>query len=450
MRMFFAIALAVLAAASIYAWRSEPRAVANGITTLVWTTDDNPLRRAQIAPFGKEFPRDQITLDPKNADVDKVIIQSLAGVGPDLFDCYDPQQLMAYVRSGVAWDVTDELTKMHVDVRALTWPAVWPDCIYEGRVYGFPVNAAVDGIWFNKTFFDESRVAYPTGPWTWKQLVTLAQKVVRHDASGKITRFGILMDWHVTWPQFVLQWGGHLYSPDGKTCTIDSPEAIAGIQFMQDLIYKYHVAPDPVQEAAISAGGGWGTTGSGVISLFTGGHSAMALGGRYWLCLMRSLPQLHVGAAECPYHDVRIFRGYGKATLINKNSPHRLEALHWLQYESSPAYNELINQQADGVAPVMKYVQNEKFLRDPHHPDETYNAIWANMQKLAVGDTPSPYVAGQISDRIVMEQLDLVKENFKAVPDAMHDAAKQINEEIQREVEESPELKARCDGNQSQ
>ena len=188
--------------------------------------------------------------------MEKVIVQSLAGVGPDLFDCYSPFQLTAYVRAGVAWDITDELAKMNLDVRKLAWPAVWPDCIYEGRVYGFPANAAVDGIWYNKTFFDQAGVPYPSGPWTWDQLLVIAQKLVRHDASGKITRYGMLLDWTATWPQFILQWGGHLYSPDGTRCTIDSPEAIAGIQFMQDMIYKYKIAPGPIEEAAMSAGGG--------------------------------------------------------------------------------------------------------------------------------------------------------------------------------------------------
>jgi ABC-type glycerol-3-phosphate transport system substrate-binding protein len=158
---------------------------------------------------------------------------------------------------------------------------------------------------------------------------------------------------------------------------------------------------------------------------------------------MRSQPDLHVAATECPYHDVRIFRGYGKATLINKNSPHRLEALHWLQYEAGPAYNHLINEQADGVGPVMKYAQTQEFLHDPRYPAETYNAIWANMQKLAVGDTPNPYVAGEVSNRIVWNQLDLVKANLKSVPDALHDAAAQINAEIQQSLQESPELKKR-------
>lgn len=446
MRLFFSGVLGCLILLSLVAWRLEPSGTENGKTLLTWASDDNPFRRAQIAPFEKLNPKFHVVLDPNNATVEKVIVQSLAGVGPDIFDCYSPSQLTAYVRSGVAWDVTDQLHQMGLNVRQLTWPAVWPDCIYDGRVYGFPTNAAVDGIWYNKKFFDEAGIAYPKGSWTWNQLIPLAQKLTVRDSRGKITRYGILLDWVSTWPQFVLQWGGHLYTKDGTKCTIDSPQAIAGVQFMKDLIYKYHVAPGPIAEAAMSAGGGWGSGGGGgtaVITLFEGGRSAMGLGGRYWLCAMRSLPNLHVGATECPYHDVRIFRGYGKATLINKNSPHRKEALNWFKYEASEEYNDLINDQADGVGPVEKYVETPRFLHNPKYPDEDYHQVWRDMQKVAIGDAGSPYINGAVADRIVKDQLDLIKENIKSVPDAMREAARKINEQIQQTIKDSPELRER-------
>lgn len=443
MRLFFGVIFFALFITSLFAWEMEPQRTVNGKTVLIWASDDNPYRRAQIIPFEKMYPQFHLVLDPDNADMAKVIVQSLAGVGPDLFDCYNPSQLTAYVRAGVAWDVTDELKKMGIDVKKETWPAVWDDCIYEGRVYGFPTNVAVDGIWYNKKFFDEAGIPYPKGAWTWDQLIPLAQKLVRRDAAGKTTRYGILLDWTATWPQFVMQWGGHLYTADGTRCTVDSPQAIAGVQFMHDLIYKYKIAPGPVEEAAMAAGGGWGGGGTSVITLFEGGRSALALGGRYWLCAMRALPDLRVGATECPYHDRRIFRGYGKATLINRNSPHRQEALNWFRYERSPEYNNLINEQADGVGPVMKYTDSPRFLFNPQYPEETYNAVWRDMQHAATSDDKSPYVNGTVSDRIMQNQLDLIKENFKSVPDAMRDAARQINEQIQESIRQSPELRQR-------
>jgi multiple sugar transport system substrate-binding protein len=443
MRSFFFIALGALLLLSVAAWRMEPTGVENGKRVLNWASDDNPMRGPQIAGFEKLNPKYIVNLDYNNADVEKVIVQSAAGVGPDFFDCYSPDQLTAYVRAGVAWDVTDELKKMGLDVRKLTWPAVWADCIYEGRIYGFPTNAAVDGIWYNKDIFDKAGIAYPKGPWKWDQLVKLAQEFIHRDSSGNVTQYGILLDWWNTWQQFVMQWGGHLYTRYGTRCTLDSPQAIAGIQFMRDLIFKYHVEPTPAVEASMAAGGGWGGSGTEVITLFEGGQAPMGLGGRWWLCSMRSLSGLHTGAAECPYHDKRIFRGYGKATLINKDSPHREEALKWFKYEASEEYNDLINHQADGVGPVMKYTETPEFLHDPDYPNETDNAVWREMQKAAVAERGSPYVDGAVAIRLVRNQLDLIREGMKSVPDAMRDVTRQINEQIQETIRESPQLRKR-------
>src|SRR5438477_9821423 len=111
MRVFALIFLALLALSAL-AWEIRPAPPPSGKTPLIWCSDDNPLRRAQIEPFNALYPQYDLRLDPTNSEMEKVIVQSLAGVGPDCFDCYSANQLSAYVRADIAWDVTDELKKM--------------------------------------------------------------------------------------------------------------------------------------------------------------------------------------------------------------------------------------------------------------------------------------------------------------------------------------------------
>jgi multiple sugar transport system substrate-binding protein len=47
--------------------------------------------------------------------------------------------------------------------------------------------------------------------------------------------------------------GAEVVSQDFRRCTLDGPRAAEALQFMQDLIYKYRVAPTPEEETA--AGG---------------------------------------------------------------------------------------------------------------------------------------------------------------------------------------------------
>src|SRR5262245_35682102 len=110
MKRFFAAALAVLSALSVIAWAIRPRPPRDGKTHLVWMADDAPARREQLALFSQLNPDCAVSLDPSMPDMaSKVVIQCLAGVGPDLLCAFDGFQVLGFVRSGIAWDVTDQL-----------------------------------------------------------------------------------------------------------------------------------------------------------------------------------------------------------------------------------------------------------------------------------------------------------------------------------------------------
>lgn len=439
MKHLTAVALVGLAILSLVAWAIQPRPVADGRIILTWVSDDNPARREQIALFNRLHPEYCVELDPANSGSEKVIVQAIGGVGPDLFDCYDGFQLSAYVKSGIAWDVTDELAKAGIDVARDAWPAAFPNALYEGRTYGFPTNAGCNAIWFNKDIFDRCGEPYPKGSWTWAEFIGVARRLTVQEEGGRVRHFGFLCDWW-NWPQFVSQWGGRLYSEDGTRCVADSPEACAGIQLMQDLIYKHRVMPSPVEEAAIATAGGWG---SGTITFFGAGKGAMALGGRWWLCTLRQYPNLRLGAVESPHGPYRVFRGYGRATCINKNSPRREAALEFLKYMAGKDYNDLINHQADALAPVIRYCFTPEFLHDPEYPAEDFNAVWRDIMKVAVPDQISPFVNGNVAGRIFEKQLDLVKNGQKTGAEAMGAAARRINEEVAKAIELDPSLRVR-------
>ena len=443
MRLFFLATLATLAALSLLAWKLEPRFAPTGKTGLVWVSDDNPQRKLQIAGFNAESADCSLRLDPNNSGMQKIIVQSLAGVGPDLFDT-NVNNLPVMVAADVAWDITDALKKRGIDVERDAWPSALPHVRWNGRIYGIPANACTNALFINKKLFDQAKIPYPSGPWTWEQFLPLAQKLTVRDARGKAQQFGFLMDWW-TWPQFVIQWGGQVYSDDGTRCTLDSPEAIAGVQFLHDLIYKYRVMPSPVEEAAMATQGGWGT---GSITQFGGNRAAMAFGGRWWLCTLRKkeqFPELSLTVTECPHHKERVFYAYGRSTAINKHSPNREKALQYILHMAGPTYNQGINDQADALAPFKKYCEGDAYLHNPAFPDEDKNEVWRDVMAVGKPNPPSPFISSQLADRIINRQLDLVKNDQKPVADALRAAASEVNAEILKTLQRDPALKKRYD-----
>jgi multiple sugar transport system substrate-binding protein len=437
MKRDFTLAFFALLFASVAMWAMQPNLSEHGKTPLVWTTDDNPLRRGQVGLFNTEHPKLDLQIDPVNQDIEKVIVQSLAGVGPDLIDCRDANQLGAYVKAGIAWDVTDELKKHGIDLKTQVWPSMIPFCIYEGRAYGVPTNSAANAIWINKDAFQAAGIPLPKTPWTWDQFILLAQKLTIRDKDGRPTQFGFLMDWW-NFGHFEATFGGHLFTPDGTQCALNSPGNIQALQLMHDLVYKYRVTPSPVEESGMASTGGWG---SGTTNLFGAKRAAMALGGRWWLANLRTMQGQHLSVVESPYGTVRAASTNGRGTLINVKSPHREEALQFLLYLASPEYEKLIDQQADGIAAFKKYCQGPAFELNPEHPEENYNDAWRAASEEAVAPETSPYVNGQVVENILNKQIDLVKSDVKTPAQAMKDAADQVNAEIQKKLDENPVLR---------
>lgn len=435
MKLTFAAIGVVLILLSIYAYRTLPDADAGGKTRLVWVTDNNPVRAEQVALFNRLNPDLELVIDPANTDQQKVIVQSIGGVGPDLFDTYGQESAEAYVASGIAWDITDRMLEAGIDVPKVIWPVAVPSCVVNGRVYGFPCNVNANAIWFNKDVFDRSGVPYPKPGWTWPEFIEIAKKLTIRDERGRAKQFGLYWDFNAT-RDLVYQHGGRYFDPTATRCTLDSPEAIAGVKLSHDLMYVHKVAPTPTEEAALSTQGGWG---SGGITFLMSGRVAMAYGGRWWLNLMRKQKGLRLGVVEIPYAKERVTVGGARCTFINKNSPRREQALRFIKFLASREYNELLNDQADALAPLMSACYTDRFLHNPAHPEEDYNAVWREVVKNSIPAEFCPFLRGGEMEPI-NTQMDLVRGGLKDPELACRDAARNATARIRRNARLIPHL----------
>lgn len=439
MKFVFAGAFGLLVLLSVVAWALRP-APPDGRIPLVWVTDPSPARQEQLDLFNRLHSGYELRLDPSNLEMQKVIVQSIGGVGPDLFTAYDNFGLSAAVKAGIAWDVTDALTSAGIDFSRDVWNAARQTFMYEGRIYGFPGNAATDAVWFHRDLFDEAGIPYPEGPMTWEEFLPIARRLTVRDERGRAKQYGFLFDPAAHWLQFVMQWGGSFYTPDGTRCTLDSPEAIAAATFMHDLIFRHRVTPSVTELNAMATQGGWGMND---ISFLGGKRVAMALGGRWWLSSLRQYKGLRLGVFECPHAARRVFRGYGKSIIINRHSPRREAALEVFRYLAGRPYNELINDQADALAPMKRFCEGPRFLHNPAYPEEDYNHVWRSVMEHTEPEQVSPFVNGQIVARIMARQFDMFKTGQKSPEETMRSITREVNAEIRRTLEINPELRAR-------
>jgi len=438
-RTFLLICIATLTLASIVVWKFQPPQALEGKVALTWVSDDNPTRKAQAELFEKLHPDIQVNIDPVNGGVEKVIVQSLAGVGPDVFDAFDAFQMAAYVKSGVAMDVTNELHKSGIDLKSQVFPGVLGTCVYDGRTYGVPTNVAADGIWYHADILRQEGVDLPKGPCTWDKFIPIVQKLTHRGPDGRIERYGLLFEWW-NWRHFFCGFGARVFNATGTKCVIDSPNAIAAVQLMYDLVYKYHVSPTPVEETSMATQGGFG---SGYISIFSAKRGAMAVGGRWWLSQLREAKGLELGVLESPYGTVQASHSYGRGMLVNKNSRHLTAALELQRFLASDAYLNLVNDQADGSAAFKEADEKPRFFFNPQYPKEKDNRAWLKITEIGVGDDVSPFVDANTVGRLIKDQLDLVQAGQKSPTEAMRSAAKNVNEAIAKAIAEDPSIAER-------
>lgn len=437
MKGFFAISLLILAALSLYAvgTRSAPPG-AKGKIHLVWATDNNPVRTGQVDLFNKLNPDLYLTIDPINNAREKVIVQSIGGVGPDLFDTYGYDSLTAFVNSGVAWDLTEPLKAKGIEVEKMIWPVGISSCVKNGRTYGFPANVNADAIWYNKDLFDKAGVPYPRPGWSWAELIETAKKLTIRNGRGQAQQFGIYFSFDA-WRNVVRSFGGREWSEDGTESLIGSPEAIEGLTMLHSLMYVHKVAPSPQDEAVLSTQGGWG---SGNINFLIGGRVAMAFGGRWWLNSIRpSAPNLRLGVVEMPYQRVKTVLGGARCVLVNSKSPKREAALRFIEFLAGPEYNRLLNDQADALAPVKSFSEGPRFLLNPQYPKEDFNEVWRSAVSKSTPEEINPFVKGAELAPL-NQQIDLIKGNLKPPAEAARDAQTNMNERIRRQARIRPDL----------
>jgi multiple sugar transport system substrate-binding protein len=259
-------------------------------------------QKAVVEGFTAANP--SITVDVTVADWDsywdKLQTGLAGGAAPDVFAMDGPLGPDYQIRE-VLLDLSPYIEADGYDLGQLDDNAVKDFTTKDGVVFGLPRDLNVIALFYNRDMFDAAGVAYPDDTWTWDKLVEVGKQLtIDTDGDGTIDQWGIYTettDMENAWSSFVWQAGGDILTEDGTRSALDRPESAAGIQFLQDLIWKEKVVPDP----AIFAETG---------DAFEQGVAAMEINGS-WLVPTHEAAGINLGIAPLPAGPA------GKATSVN-------------------------------------------------------------------------------------------------------------------------------------
>ena len=256
---------------------------------------------------------------------DKLQTSIAGGDAPDVF-AMDGPLFPDYQTRDVLLDLKPYIDKTGYDVGQLADQAVADFTTTSGQ-FGLPRDLNVVALYYNKKMFDAAGIPYPDDTWDWTKLVEVSKQLTKRHGDGSVSQWGFYTettDMENYWSELVWQNGGDIISADRKSSLVGSDQAAAGLQFLQDLIWKHKVMPD----AAITDALG---------DAFEQGQAALEANGS-WLVATHQAAGLDFGIAPLPKGPA------GQATSINptgavifKGTKNPDAAWEFVKYLASPA-----------------------------------------------------------------------------------------------------------------
>lgn len=189
------------------------------------------------------------------------------------------------------------------------YKATWDEVLYDGQVYGIPVHADDRVLYYNTKVFQEQAPALRAAgldpdrpPRTWSEALAYSKVLTQFNKDGTLKRAGFMPNYGNSWLyMYAFQNNAPFMTPDGKTCTLNSPEVLEALQFMVDG-YKLLGGYDN----AVKFEKGFG---SGELDPFAVGQIAMAINGDWQVAnYARSSPNAQFRTAPAPVPDDRYYR----------------------------------------------------------------------------------------------------------------------------------------------
>ncbi|MGH2369061.1 MAG: ABC transporter substrate-binding protein, partial [Chloroflexota bacterium] len=237
---------------------------------------------------------------------------------------------------------------------------------YRGKLYGLPQHWLTQSIAYNKGLLSKAGVKFPPtdwrdASWNWNTFLEAARQLSIREG-GSVTQWGFPLTGYswTRWRMWVWQNGGEVLSKDLKTCLLDSPAAVEGLQFYADLMNRHHVAPTNDER---KAAGGFGD-----VDLFAQGKAAMIATPPYFHQLRSRIQDFEWDVAPMPRQKKSAAPLWPDSISVYADTKVPDAAWSLVRFVVGPDGQKTVTELGRGV-PVLKSVANSpSFLQTDRDP----------------------------------------------------------------------------------
>lgn len=188
-----------------------------------------------------------LTYEPGNSEgspyQDKLKTELSAGTAPDVF-WIPGTDIADFAKAGLILNLADVASasgfnKADFYAGPMADLSVDPATGQESDAYlwGVPRDVSTFALYLNLDLIDQAGAENPielaaNGEWTWEKFAEVAEQITNNVDGAK--GFGA-NSWWANWGYFVNSGGGSFFNADRTACALDTPEAIAGLEFYQNL-----------------------------------------------------------------------------------------------------------------------------------------------------------------------------------------------------------------------
>lgn len=218
-----------------------------------WTEKEGAARDALLkrkAMYESKNPDAVIEGDPWSFKLDTFYAKAEAGELPTVYST-NYTELSQIIASNYSADLTDVLKKRGYDGKFNE--TILDLASKDGKVYSFPVSAYALGLGYNVELFEKAGLTEADGtpkqPKNWDEVAQFAKQI--KDKTGVPGIVFPTAENNGGWMFTPVAWSYGVKfmekDKDGKwQATFNTPEAVAALQWVKDLKWKYNVVPDNV------------------------------------------------------------------------------------------------------------------------------------------------------------------------------------------------------------
>ena len=224
---------------------AEEPAAGEEVTLRLWImgTGDQEAQLAEWIPMFEE-QNPNITVEDSGLDwasgKTQIMTAFAGGVGPDVTMAFNAD-IPQWVANGAFTPLDDYFSEDDFLSGTLSLGE------YEGQLYAIPWTVKPYAFYWRKDIYEEVGLDPESPPETWDELIEYAQATTMRDDAGNLERAG----YHIfvghpykgvtQFANYLWSAGGNFFSEDGCQVTFNSPEGVAAVQLLSDLVNEYKV-----------------------------------------------------------------------------------------------------------------------------------------------------------------------------------------------------------------